>query len=48
MWPFKSKFQKLTREEVVAAICKLEQEEKELEEGLSEKQKQIDALMVKG
>ena len=48
MWPFKSKYDKLTREEVVEAICKLEQEAKEIEEGLGAKQKQIDELMVKG
>lgn len=48
MWPFKSKFDKLTREEVVDAICKLEQESKLIEEGLSAKQKQIDELMKKG
>lgn len=48
MWPFKKKYDKLTREEVVTAICKLEQEEKEIEDGLGEKQKRIDELMAKG
>lgn len=48
MWPFKSKYDKLKREEVVEAICKLEQEEKEIEDSLGEKQKQIDDLMAKG
>ena len=48
MWPFKSKFQKLTREEVVDSICKLEKESADLEAGLDEKQKKIDALMQKG
>ena len=48
MWPFKSKFDKLTREEVVDAICKLEQESKALEDGLGAKQQQIDDLMKKG
>ena len=45
MWPFKSKYDKLTREEVVSAICKLEQEAQEIEDGLATKQKQIDELM---
>lgn len=48
MWPFKSKYDKLTREETVEAICKLENELQSIEEGLVEKQKQIDELMVKG
>ena len=48
MWPFKSKFDKLTREEVVDAICKLEQESKAIEDGLGAKQQQIDDLMKKG
>lgn len=38
----------MSREEVVDAICKLEQEEKEIEEGLSAKQEQINQLMAKG
>lgn len=48
MWLFKSKFDKLTREEVVDAICKLEQESQSIEAGLSTKQQQIDDLMKKG
>ncbi len=48
MWPFKSKYDKLTREETVDAICKLEKELQNIEDGLVEKQKQIDGLMVKG
>lgn len=48
MWPFKNKYDKLTREEVVEAICKLEQESKDIEDGLGVKQKQIDDFMVKG
>lgn len=48
MWPFKSKYDKLTREEVVEAICKLEQESKAIEDGLGAKQQQIDDLMKKG
>lgn len=45
---FRSKYDKLTREEVVDSICKLEQELQSIEDGLTEKQKQIDALMEKG
>lgn len=48
MWPFKSKYDKLTREETVDAICKLEKELKNIEDGLVEKQKQIDDFMAKG
>lgn len=48
MWPFKNKFNKLTREEVVEAICKLEQESQDIEDSLGVKQKQIDDLMAKG
>ena len=45
---FKSKYDKLTREEVVDAICKLEKDLKNIEDGLIEKQKQIDDLILKG
>ena len=31
MWPFKSKYDKLTREEVVDSICSLERELNDLE-----------------
>ena len=48
MFFFKNKFDKLTREDVVDAICKLEQEEKDLEDDLASKSKQIDELMAKG
>lgn len=48
MFFFKNKYDKLTREDVVDAICKLEQEEKDIEEGLASKSKQIDELMAKG
>lgn len=48
MWPFKSKYEKLTREEVVDAICKLEKESQNFEDGLIAKQSQIDALMARG
>ncbi|MCH5162061.1 MAG: hypothetical protein J1G38_01050 [Clostridiales bacterium] len=45
---FKSKFDKLTREEVVEAICQLEKEAQTIETELEEKQKTIDTLMEKG
>lgn len=48
MWPFKSKYDKLTREETVDAICKLEKELQGIEDGLVEKQKQVDEFMAKG
>lgn len=47
-WPFKSKYDQLTREEVVDAICKLENELQHIDHDLSEKQKRIDDLMIKG
>ena len=45
---FKSKYDKLTREEVVEAICQLEKESQDMETGLEDKQKKIDELMAKG
>ena len=45
---FKRKFDKLTREEVVDAICQVETQSKSIEDGLVEKQKQIDDLMERG
>lgn len=45
---FKSKYDKLTREEVVESICKLENEQQFIETELEEKQKKIDELMEKG
>ncbi len=48
MWPFKSKFQKLKREDVVDAICALEKESNDIEEAIMAAQPQIDALMKKG
>lgn len=48
MWPFKSRFDKLTREEVVDAICKLETELQTIEDNLIEKKKHIDDLIIKG
>lgn len=48
MWPFKNKYDKLTREDVVNAICKLEQETKSIQDSFGTKQKEIDELMAKG
>lgn len=48
MWLFKSKYSKLTREEVVSAICDLEKELQNIENELVEKLKEIDILMEKG
>lgn len=45
---FKSKYDKLTREETVDAICKLEKELQNIENELLEKQKQVDDLVAKG
>lgn len=44
----RNKFAKLKREEVVDAICKLEKQSQDIEEGLVEQKKQIDELMQKG
>ena len=48
MWPFKSKYDKLTREDVVDAICKLEKESTTIEDEIVAKQKQIEGFKVKG
>ncbi|MBR5191792.1 MAG: hypothetical protein IKW33_00085 [Clostridia bacterium] len=48
MWPFKSKYQKLKREDVVDSICQLEKQEADIEQGIIEKTKQIEDLMRKG
>lgn len=48
MWPFKSKYDKLTREDVVDAICKLEKESSDIETEITSFQKKIDELMKKG
>lgn len=45
---FKSKYDKLTREEVVDSICKLEKDLQSIENGLVDKQKEVDDFMVKG
>ncbi len=44
----RNKYDKLTREEVVDAICKLEKESQSIEDALVEKQLKIDELMEKG
>lgn len=44
----KNKFDKLTREEVVEAICKLEKESQSIEDALVEKQTKVNELMAKG
>lgn len=48
MWPFKSKYDKLTREEVVDAICHLEKESASAEEEILSFKVQINNLMEKG
>ena len=48
MWPFKSKYDKLTRDDVVNAICELEKESSSIEEDIASFQKKIDDLMKKG
>ena len=48
MWPFKSKYDKLKREDVVDSICQLEKQEADIEQGIIEKTKQIEELMRRG
>ena len=48
MWPFKSKYDKLKREEVVDAICNLEKQENEMEAAISARAREIDKLLAKG
>ena len=48
MWLFRNKFDKLNRDDVVDAICKLEKEMKNTESVIEEKQTQINTLMDKG
>lgn len=48
MWPFKSKYQKLKREDVVDAICNLEKQQQDIETGIIEKTKDIEDLLEKG
>ncbi len=48
MWPFKSKYEKLKRDDVVNAICSLQKQEDELEAGITARSKEIDKLLAKG
>lgn len=48
MWPFKKKYDKLTREEVVESICSLEKELSDIETDIMSSQGRVDALMAKG
>ena len=48
MWPFKSKFDKLKREDVVDAICNLEKQETDLESAIEERARTIEELLAKG
>lgn len=48
MWLFRNKFDKLNRDDVVDAICKLEKEMQNTESVIEEKQTQINTLMDKG
>lgn len=45
MWPFKSKYDKLKREEVVDAICTLEKQEADIESGIVDRAKKIEELL---
>lgn len=48
MWPFKSKFQKLKREDVVDAIIKLEKESNTIDEQIISSKAEIDKWMEMG
>lgn len=48
MWPFKSKYEKLKRGDVVEAICDLEKQENDLESAIVERARTIDELLEKG
>ena len=48
MWPFKNKYEKLKREDVVDAIYKLEKQEEIIEDSLLDKQEEINALLKRG
>ncbi|MCD8372075.1 MAG: hypothetical protein LUD27_02095 [Clostridia bacterium] len=48
MWPFKSKYEKLKRDDVVNAICNLQKQEDELEAAIVARTKEIDKLLAKG
>lgn len=46
MWPFKSKYEKLTREDINDAICKLEIESKKIDQAILDYGKQIDDITL--
>lgn len=48
MWPFKNRYKKLKREEVSQAIYELEKQEQGIEDGILERQEEIDFLLAKG
>ncbi len=48
MWPFKSKYDKLKREDVVDAICTLEKQEADIEKEIEERTRKIEELMQRG
>lgn len=48
MWPFKNKFQKLKREDVIDAVYNLEKQEEIIEDALLDKQEEVNALLKKG
>ena len=45
---FKSKYDKLTREDIVEAICNLENQQKEIEDSMESDKKQKEVLLAKG
>ncbi len=48
MWPFKNKYDKLTRESVVDAICQLEKQADDIEKSFDTTKEEIAALKEKG
>lgn len=46
MWPFKSKFEKISREDVNDAICKLDAENKAIDEKILSMQQQIEEVTL--
>lgn len=48
MWPFKNKYNKLKRQEIIDAIYELEKQEQVIEDGVIEKNEEIEALLQKG
>lgn len=47
-WPFKSKYEKLKKQDLINAIVELNQKEQDLEKEIDSKQKQIEELLQKG